>query len=81
MNKCHSEEIQDWVERHFGFRPEAAWIAHCKIIRGLDVENAHVCRQARLKPCPPDKHDAIISETKARRRPVQPKKRRLRRPE
>jgi hypothetical protein len=33
------EQIQHWVSERYGFVPPPAWIAYCKRLCGLPVEN------------------------------------------
>jgi hypothetical protein len=51
-------QIEEWVQRRYGFVPHPFWIDHCKelYIQGgrLSVE----CRPPR-RECPPDKRAAI----------------------
>jgi hypothetical protein len=53
-------EIQQWVQKEFGFTPETCWIAHCKEIYGLPLRHAPN-RQGkdRIKPCPDERRAAI----------------------
>ena len=51
--------IQKWVERQHGFVPHPEWIAHCKQLCGLLVENVRAYRQSRFDQCPPEKRAAI----------------------
>jgi hypothetical protein len=52
-------EIQKWVAQYHGFVPDPAWIAHCKQLSGLPVENVRLYQEARFHPCPLDKQPAI----------------------
>jgi hypothetical protein len=49
------QEIRKWVHRHFGFWPEAAWIAHCKRLCSLPVEDVRLYQQSQFEPLPPGK--------------------------
>ena len=53
-------EIQKWVEERHGFIPTSAWIAHCKRLCGLAVEDASAYQQSKFSPCPLERQDAII---------------------
>ena len=52
-------EIRDWVEQHFGFRPEPDWIAHCKRLWDLPIEDESIFEKGRFEMCPPNKQAAI----------------------
>lgn len=54
------QEIQKWVEDRYGFVPESAWIAHCKRLCGLPVEDFRAYQQSRFSPCPLERQDAIM---------------------
>jgi hypothetical protein len=54
------QEIRKWVHRHFGFWPEAAWIAHCKRLSSLPVEDVRLYQQSQFVPCPLEKQSAVI---------------------
>ena len=54
------QEIQKWVNQHFGFTPETCWIAHCKELYGLPLGEAPTREgEERVKPCPLEKRPAI----------------------
>ena len=61
MAEPTDREIQNWVRQEFGFWPESAWIAHCKLLCGLNVENVRAYQQSRVNPCPLDKQFALTS--------------------
>jgi hypothetical protein len=45
------QEIQSWVQKEFGFKPETCWIAHCKEINGLPLGVApNQQGEERVKP-------------------------------
>jgi hypothetical protein len=50
-------EIQEWVEKHYGFRPECTWISHCKELAGIPQPGKLIF--SRKKTCPPDKQAAV----------------------
>ncbi len=52
-------EIQKWVERHFGFRPEVDWIAHCKRLCDLPIEDVRAFQKSRFCLCPEHRQPAI----------------------
>ena len=55
-------EIQDWVRREYGWKPETCWIAHCKELCGLPVRPApNRAATGREKPCPENKQPAIFA--------------------
>ena len=51
-------EIQQWVQKRFGFVPHPFWISHCK---ELFLEGAESSQDVRRPwhECPPDKRTAI----------------------
>lgn len=54
------KDIQQWVKENFGFVPQTCWIAHCKEKNGLPLHSApNRLGAARVKPCPPQKREAI----------------------
>jgi hypothetical protein len=53
-------KIQEWVQERHGFLPTIVWIAHCRRLCGLAVENLSAYQQSRFKPCPLERQDAII---------------------
>ena len=55
------EQIQHWVSERYGFVPPPAWIAYCKRLCGLPVENVRAYQQSRFIPCPRKHQDAIIT--------------------
>jgi hypothetical protein len=54
------EQIQRWVRDRYHFVPQPAWIAHCKRLCGLPVENMRAYQQSRLSPCPLEHQAAIL---------------------
>lgn len=58
--RATDREIQDWVEQRFHFRPELAWIAHCKVLCGLSAQDIRTIQAVKLAPCPPEKQASII---------------------
>ena len=54
-------EIQKFVQRHHGFIPKTAWIAHVKGVHGLPTLRGanRVGRDRDIAPCPPEKREAI----------------------
>ena len=54
-------EIQKFVQRHHGFVPKSAWIAHVKALRGLPTRRVanRAGQRRRVEPCPPEKREAI----------------------
>jgi hypothetical protein len=53
-------EIQEWVQQRHGFFPTSVWIAHCRRLCGLAVENLSAYQQSRFEPCPLERQEAII---------------------
>jgi hypothetical protein len=53
------QEIQNWMQQEFGFKPKICWIARCKEIYGLPLV-AGLNRQGvePVELCPPDKRPA-----------------------
>ena len=60
MHQPTDREIQHWVQERHGFFPTSAWIAHCRRLCGLTVENLSAYQQSRFEPCPLERQDAII---------------------
>jgi len=54
------EQIQHWVSDRYGFVPSPAWIADCKRLCGVPVDNVRAYQQSRFNPCPTQHRDAII---------------------
>jgi hypothetical protein len=54
------EQIQHWVSDRYGFVPHSAWIACCKRLCCLPVENVRALQQSRFNPCPLEHQDAIV---------------------
>jgi hypothetical protein len=54
-------EIQKFVQRHHGFIPKTAWIAHVKKAHGVPtLREANRARRHRdVEPCPAEKREAI----------------------
>lgn len=54
------KEIQFWVKQTYGFVPETCWIADDKNQCGLLMREAPNRKgETRVKPCPPEKIEAI----------------------
>lgn len=54
------KDIQDWVKKHYGFKPKTCWIADVKEKCGIPVKSAHNrIGNKRLNPCPPAKFNPI----------------------
>jgi hypothetical protein len=53
------EQIQHWVSERYGFVPPPAWIAYCKRLCGLPVDNVRAYQQSQFNPCPPEHQHAI----------------------
>lgn len=54
------KQIQQEVEKRYGWLPKTCWIAHVKELNGLPVRRApNRASNMRAVPCPPEKRTAI----------------------
>lgn len=55
------KEIQEYVYRHFGYKPKTCWIAHAKEVYGLSpkISPNRKDLNKRLHPCPERKLEDI----------------------
>jgi hypothetical protein len=54
------EQIQHWVRDRYHFVPQPGWIAHCKRLCALPVEDVRAYQQSRFDPCPLEHQDGIL---------------------
>jgi len=48
----HNKEIQEYVQKKYGYFPKNAWIAHAKEEYGIPVNKAHNREGERIWVCP-----------------------------
>jgi hypothetical protein len=54
------QQIQDYVDNHYRWKPKSFWIAHVKELCGIEVRRASNRQfEERINPCPPTKRPAI----------------------
>lgn len=54
------KEIQKWVQKKYGWKPETCHIAHCKELKGLPTSRAWNRDGDRKKTCPQKKQEPIF---------------------
>lgn len=55
------KEIQEYIKEEKGYMAQTCWIAHAKLLCGIQTKTApnRISQDKRVKPCPDDKVEDI----------------------